>query len=92
MVKVVHKFSIDLRKTAVEMPLGSKILSVQLQDGSPTLWALVDPEAMKEIRHFRVLMTGEHFTGSKDLDYLATLQNNGIVAHVFEDRFYHNKT
>jgi hypothetical protein len=92
MTNVIYKYPLQIeRKFRIELPLGAKILSVQLQDDKPMLWAQINPEAMTEYRHFRVLMTGEKHVERDDQIYLATLQHNGIVVHIFEDRFYHNK-
>ena len=84
------------RKCQVEMPIGAEILSVQVQDHFLTAWAMVNPEAhktpgMMEYRHFKVLMTGEEFVDNGHYKYIGTVQRAGIVAHVLEDRFYHNK-
>lgn len=92
MIEVIHKFPLERAgKCSVTMPLGAEILSVQMQGSTPTLWARVKSDSQKEIRHFRILMTGEEFVETKHLKYLATLQDGPFVVHVFEDRFYHNK-
>ncbi len=72
----------------IQMPSDARVLSVQLQNGEPTLWALVDPELRggMETRKFVLMMTGEKFEGfMANLVYHATLQHpEGLVLHIFE--------
>ena len=47
----VFKYAIDVKdSTKVEMPKGAKVLSLQVQHGTPFILALVDPHAEKEVR------------------------------------------
>lgn len=71
----------------VELPIHSEILSVQLQDGKPQLWALVEEEQKTtEKRLICMFNTGEE--AKKCFRFLATLQvregEMAWVAHVFE--------
>lgn len=71
----------------IPMPLGAKVLTVQMQDDGPQIWALVDSDAPKVIRSFRVYGTG-HPLGHHG-PYVGTWQmNRGISAplvfHLFE--------
>lgn len=69
------------------MPVGARILHVQMQMGVPVLWALVDPRAPREIRRFINEGTGQTFDGS-GLDYVGTWQeensDGAFVFHLFE--------
>ena len=71
----------------VELPIGSKPLKVDLQSNSIVLWALVDSEAKKEDRYFRLAGTG-HKIGieTENLKYINTFETNcgTFVWHVFE--------
>jgi hypothetical protein len=78
---VIYKYEV---KPEVSMPPGAEILSVQIQGRVPTIWALVDPaRSTHEVRHFRVLGTGEH-VATHPGKWLATLQDGCLVWHVFE--------
>lgn len=70
----------------IEMPRNAKILAIQLQDGAPVLWALVNPHSsLKDRRVFRSIETGAEFE-SAGLEYVATVQIfSDYVIHVFED-------
>ena len=72
----------------VPMPEGAEILSVQMQHGTPVLWALVDPEAPAEVRRIEVIGTGQESTDLGKEDHIATLQleGGGLVLHIFERR------
>ena len=71
--------------TLVEMPAGTQILSMQLQGGTPTLWALVDTEAPRVTRHFAIYGTGWEFDYSPGT-HVGTFQMAGgsLVFHVFD--------
>lgn len=79
--KTIWKF--PLLKNDIEMPLGAEILTVQLQGGCPTLWAIVRPDSTPIIRHFRIVMTGGENYNEGD-KYIGTTQAHGIVLHIFE--------
>lgn len=69
----------------VTMPAGAQILSVQTQDGVPTLWAKVDPDAPREERRIIRVMTGGEVTVECGR-FLGTVQvPSGLVFHYFED-------
>lgn len=64
------------------MPSGAKILTVQIQNGIPCLWAMVDSIAEYEWRNIGIVGTGNpiNFKG----EYIDTIQLDGFVWHVFE--------
>ncbi len=68
----------------VRMPVGARILTVQVQRDTPCLWALVDEEAKREPRVIRMLGTGNPFDA--DGTYIGTIQTHhaALVWHVFE--------
>lgn len=70
----------------IEMPSGSKILTVQIQNAIPCLWAMVYPERPKERRHIRMHGTGHLIGDSLRLKYISTfqIQDGALVFHVFE--------
>ena len=85
-MKTIWKYPIQ-EEAIFEMPKGAEILSVQVQDGLPTLWALVDPDAPKERRGFLVVGTGwklSHEWFSQARIFIGTVQLGGFVWHIFE--------
>lgn len=85
-----------LNKTSrLQLPEGSEILSVQVQNDEPTIWfscdAPADPEKLQE-RVFRLINTGEEFQAEKGkrLVYLGTfqLQQGAHIFHCFEEKLY----
>ena len=85
-MKTVYKYPVPVADAVrLNMPVGAKILTVQSQNDTPTLWALVDPDAPLESRVFRVIGTG-HPVEDGDLTYIGTAQQFGgsLVWHIFE--------
>lgn len=95
-MKIIYKYELPIAYDAeVQMPAGAQVLCVQTQNEVPHLWAIVDPTACVEKRHFRVLGTGQPFaTGAGSLafddeplgSYIGTFQLQGgrWVFHAFE--------
>lgn len=85
--KTIWKYPLDQigQVIQLEIPRAAKLLTVQLQGGTPTLWALVEKNAPYEAtRQVILLGTGENI--KRELgDYLGTVQSNiGLVWHAFE--------
>lgn len=84
-MKMIWKFRLKMvDRQGVMMPGGAKILCIQVQHGEPQLWALVDPEAVGEVRTFAIYGTGHVIDGAGE--YLDTYQlhGGGLIFHVFE--------
>ncbi len=75
---------IDLQ--TIKMPIGAKMLTVQIQYGNPQLWALCDPEEPTEGRHIAIYGTGNPVPDIVGQQYIATFQlcNGELIFHVFE--------
>ena len=71
----------------VEMPIGARILSVQVQRDEVCMWALVDPNAPTEGRRFNVYGTG-HPIRRDPGEFVGTFQLRGgaLVFHLFAER------
>lgn len=69
----------------LELPKGAHILDVQIQYGSPKIWALVDSDAETEKRCFTAIGTGNPITRT-NLIYWGTFQSvkGNFVWHLFE--------
>lgn len=87
MNKVIWKFHLALGggSTMIPLPPSAQILCVQNQRETIYLWALLDPEATKVERLFRIYPTGLYadYPGT----YVGTFQmlQGTFVGHVFED-------
>lgn len=88
MKKQIWKFHLDPNKNNVAMPVGAEILTIQTQDEMPCIWALVDPDNEKELRHFEVYGTGHDIPCDMGIErkYINTFQLEGgsLVFHLFE--------
>ena len=89
MHKTIYKYPIkttDLQNLII--PLTAEILSLQVQDNQPCIWALVDPKE-KETRAVNLETFGTGHPVAYDMgvsrEFINTYQlNNGLVFHVFE--------
>jgi hypothetical protein len=87
-----YEVAIDAFTHTKEMPRGARILHVAAQYPDAqwiTFWALVDEDAPREQRTFRVYGTGfplPDLAGSTFCDYVgsATFQSGQYVWHLFE--------
>ena len=82
----IYKYPLELTpEQQVEMPLEASILTVQVQNNIPCLWALVDPEMPPSRRTIYIRGTGHEFD-VKSFKYINTFQqlNGGLIWHVFE--------
>jgi hypothetical protein len=70
------------------MPAGAQPLTVQIQNGAPCLWAVVDPNAPLVLRQFRMLGTGHAFPEQQFEQYIGTfpLAGGQLVFHLFCER------
>jgi hypothetical protein len=82
----VFKYPIHPGDVAIEMPIGARVLSVQVQHGEAVIWALVNSLELKELRKFVVVGTGHpcpdvgRFIGTFQLPDL----DGSWVFHLFE--------
>lgn len=93
MNKQIWKFEIDSpSKLGIEMPIGAEILTVQVQNETPCIWALVNPEETKMKRYFEIYGTGMGIYCDMGIDrkYIGTFQLNSgaLVFHVFEREYF----
>ena len=82
----IWKFALLVHdEVLVEMPAGAEVLCVQLQNGSPHLWAKVNVKSKSTARKFYVVGTG-HPMPAHAKEYVGTFQLSGgqLVFHVFE--------
>lgn len=80
----IYKYQIDSSKDSISMPGGSKILSVQTQNGIPMVWAAVKDGATNIKYRMKVVMTGGDVEPTDMPWYKGTVQDGkGLVLHVF---------
>lgn len=86
---VVHKYEVPFGQGLMPLPVGARILHVDVQPNSPTgegvfAWALVDPSADREKRQIGYFATGELIPeGAKHIG-TALSSGGAFVWHVFE--------
>lgn len=85
-MKTIWKYTVHWDEFTLEMQRGAQVLSVQVQDGVPRMWAIVDPGAATETRHFRLVGTGHTINDTEELRFIGTFQIHGgeLVFHLFE--------
>jgi hypothetical protein len=92
MKKFVFKYSLDVKDGIQEiiMPIGSEILTVQMQGEILCMWTLVntDPLTEKRKRHIEIFAEGDEisYVMGQDWIYISTFQTRGgsLVFHAFE--------
>lgn len=89
MKKQIWKYELEIvGNQTIEMPVNAEILTVQIQNETPCIWALVDPKQAKEERRIEVYGTGHdvHYDMGVSRKYLGTYQLHGgsLMFHVFE--------
>ena len=82
----IWKFKLKLLTSQlVEMPFGSLLLYIDVQDGVPCLWARVDPEQAMVRRRLITHGTGHPVPESSGDHVGSYMLNDGtLVLHVFE--------
>lgn len=88
-MKTIYKYTLQVMDIQnLELPIHSKILTVQVQNKEPVLWAIVcNPVTATEIRIIEIVGTGSPMFDAKR-KYISTIQlNNGLaIFHVFVRR------
>ena len=89
-MKKIFKYTLKIDdEQEILMPFGAEILTVQVQNYQPQIWAIVNPDDIQpEVRKIRMIGTGhpieQDFTGK----YIGTFQlySGVIIFHVFETK------
>jgi len=85
-MKTIHKYPLVVQdNNPVLMPDEAQVLCVQMQNGGPCLWALVETDLPKVVRNFLIYGTG-HPVSKAQQSYVGTFQmhDGNLVFHVFE--------
>jgi hypothetical protein len=87
-MKVIWKFTLEVNgEQRVTMPIGARLLTVQVQNDVPCLWAIVDTSNIKPEDHIIKMYGTGHEHKEIDGTYLGTFQmmvGSALVFHVFE--------
>jgi hypothetical protein len=85
-MKTIYKYSLALNDwVSIYMPQGAKPLHVEMQNGTPQLWAQVDTEEPLVSHSFRIAGTG-HKLGEVGQHIGSFMLNGGaLVFHVFSE-------
>jgi hypothetical protein len=70
-MKKIFKYRITFGKTVLYIPKGTQLLTVQLQNNQPHIWAIVDESQEVEERAFFMVPTGEGTNQTLD-SYIGT--------------------
>lgn len=83
-MQVIHKYKLEFRPIQiVKLPL-KRVLTVQLQNGTPCLWALVDTDASEIPLTLRMAGTGTHDGCEfEKMAYISATQYGAFVLHWF---------
>ena len=85
---VVYKYQLVVTdRQEVTMPKDAKMLSVQVQNGTPCLWVLVETNNPEENIAIRIHGTGHPIDNPERLDYIGTFQipRHNLVFHAFKE-------
>lgn len=83
----IYKYLVPITdEFTIEMPLGAKILSFQMQNEIPTIWAAVWENSSIEERSFCLRGTGHDIDMDLVKTYIGTIQmfKHNFVWHLFE--------
>jgi hypothetical protein len=85
-MRTVYKYPFQVAdRFTLELPEDFWPLSVQVQDGVPCLWVLMDTEKPRATFTFSVFGTGRPIRKGLDIDgYIGTFQMPPFVWHLFE--------
>lgn len=86
-MKRIYKYQLDSVYSNHYMPIGAKILTVQIQNRIPTIWAIIDDDVDGEnLRQFIIHGTGHEMPeyDKRSDKYIGTVQDGAIVLHIFE--------
>ena len=71
-------------RQAIDLPVGAKILDVQVQRGEWCLWYSCGVDLPLEKRYIAIYATGQEVEALNG-DYIGTFQDGPFVWHVFEE-------
>ncbi len=88
-MKKIFKYPLQtMDDQLIKMPAGAVVLTIQVQQDVPCIWAEVDPVAPIIKRRFLTVGTGHPMPDVDSAHYVGTYQIQGgaLVFHVYTDR------
>lgn len=86
-MRTIWKFPLEIAdEQFVNVPRGATALDVQVQNGVPCIWAIIDEAEPVTARRVLIRGTGHDCSGLEDVAHLGTFQlhDGAIVFHVFD--------
>lgn len=80
-MKTIYKYPVTGRGDIL-IPIGAKILHINMQGKDICMWVLVDTEAVTEYRTFEVVGTGWEL--DENMFYIGTCSDDSFVWHIME--------
>ena len=84
-MNVIWKFPLRAETTEIEAPI-DEFLTVQMQDGLPCVWAIVNPDKSPRKYNIFILGTGWECNSIDASKYIGTVQEGAYVWHCFWDK------
>lgn len=86
-MKTIWKYPLRITDAqSINIPEGAQFLSAQIQNGTLTVWALVDSAVRLRPAYIYVVGTGNAVPDAVELDratFLSTVQQGPFVWHIF---------
>ena len=84
-MKTIYKCSLKLKdENIIKIPEKSEIMDIQMQNGLPVMWVLVDTDSPVIDVKISIYGTGCNIPeGTTENDYIATVQDGSMVWHFF---------
>lgn len=83
-MKVTYQFPLEQSDTTLMLPQGAQPIHVDVQEGQPTLWVLLDTDEPMEPRRFETYQTGMGMPTHANHAHVGTFAYKGSTFHVFE--------
>ena len=89
-MRTIYKYQFQVNDfLEINLPVDSKVLTVQMQNDVPSIWVEQDPEREKYKQKFAIFGTGQNMgraDGYGTLEYVGTFQMNdgGLVFHLYK--------
>lgn len=85
-MRTIYKYPLSHGLQQVRhIPVGANIISVQMQNGVPCIWAIVDTTAEVIPVQFQIYGTGQEIPTDCRLKHIGSIQDGQYVWHVFMD-------
>lgn len=80
----IYKYPLHTLSNVIETHVGAKVLGCAMQDDEIVVWLEVDIDAGLVNREFRIVPTGVEYDPYRMNNYVGTVQNRGLVWHIFD--------